>query len=164
MPEYDAGVLVAEKDVAEYFEVCVDLFDDAKLCANWIMGELARRLNDNSLTITDSQISPELLVGILKRITDNTISGNIAKKVFESMWQSGKDADAIIEEQGLKQVTDTGEIEKIVDEVIAANPGQVEEYRGGKDKLIGFFVGQVMQRSKGKANPGMVNDLLKKKL
>ena len=128
------------------------------------MGELARRLNDNNLTITDSPISPELLVCILKRIADKTISGNIAKKVFETMWQSGKDADTIIEEQGLKQVTDTGEIEKIVDEVIAANPGQVEEYRGGKDKLIGFFVGQVMQRSKGKANPGMVNDLLKKKL
>ena len=164
LPEYDAGVLVAEKDVAEYFEACVDLFDDAKTCANWVMGELARRLNDNNLTITESPISPELLVGILKRITDKTISGNIAKKVFETMWQSGKDADTIIEEQGLKQVTDTGEIEKIVDEVIAANPGQVEEYRGGKDKLIGFFVGQVMQRSNGKANPGMVNELLKKKL
>ena len=164
LPEYDAGVLVAEKDVAEYFEACVDLFDDAKTCANWVMGELARRLNDNNLTITEAPISPELLVGILKRITDKTISGNIAKKVFETMWQSGKDADTIIEEQGLKQVTDTGEIEKIVDEVIAANPGQVEEYRGGKDKLIGFFVGQVMQRSNGKANPGMVNELLKKKL
>jgi aspartyl-tRNA(Asn)/glutamyl-tRNA(Gln) amidotransferase subunit B len=164
LQEYDAGILIAERAVAEYFEACVALFDDAKMCANWIMGELTRRLKDNSLSIAASPVTPTMLIGILKRVADKTISGNIAKKVFETMWQSGQDADAIIEEQGLKQVTDTGAIEKIVDEVIAANPGQVEEYRGGKDKLIGFFVGQVMQKSKGKANPGMVNELLKKKL
>ena len=164
LPEYDAGLLIADKDVAEYFEACIALFDDAKSCANWIMGELARRLNDNNMSVANSPISPELLVGLLKRIADKTISGNIAKKVFEEMWQNGQEADVIIEKQGLKQVTDTGAIEKIIDEVIAANPGQVEEYLGGKDKLIGFFVGQVMQKSKGKANPGMVNELLKKKL
>jgi aspartyl-tRNA(Asn)/glutamyl-tRNA(Gln) amidotransferase subunit B len=164
LQEYDAGVLIAEKAVAEYFEACVALFDDAKACANWIMGELSRRLNDNGLTIADSPVTPEMLVGMLKRIADKTISGNIAKKVFETMWQTGQNADVIIAEQGLKQVTDTGAIEAIVDEVIAANPGQVEEYLGGKDKLIGFFVGQVMQKSKGKANPGMVNELIKKKL
>ncbi len=164
LPEYDTGVLIADKAVAEYFEACVALFDDAKTCANWIMGELARHINDNNLSIADSPVSPAMLVGMLKRVADKTISGNIAKKVFEAMWQSGHTADSIIEEQGLKQVTDSGAIEKIVDEVIAANPGQAEEYRGGKDKLIGFFVGQVMQRSKGKANPGMVNELLKTKL
>lgn len=164
LKEYDAGVLIAEKAVALYFEACVALFDDAKACANWITGELARRLNDNSLTIADSPVTPTMLVGLLKRVADNTISGNIAKKVFETMWQSGQEADLIIEEQGLKQVTDSDAIEKIVDEVIAANPGQVAEYLGGKEQLIGFFVGQVMQKSKGKANPGMVNALLKKKL
>ncbi len=164
LADYDAGVLIADKSVAEYFEACLALHDDAKSCANWVMGELARRLNDNNLSIADSPVSPEMLVGILKRVADKTISGNIAKKVFETMWQNGQSADAVIEEQGLKQVTDTSAIEKIIDEVIAANPGQVEEYLGGKDKLIGFFVGQVMQASQGKANPGMVNELLKTKL
>ncbi len=161
---YDASVLIAEKAVAEYFEACVALFDDAKSCANWIMGELARRLNDNGLTIAHSPVTPKMLVGILQRVADNTLSGNIAKKVFETMWQSGQEADTIIEEQGLKQVTDSGAIEKIVDAVIAANPEQVADYRAGKEKLIGFFVGKVMQQSKGKANPGMVNELMKKKL
>ncbi len=109
-------------------------------------------------------MTPELLAGVLKRIADKTISGKIAKTVFEEIWKSGKNADQVIEEKGLKQVTDTGAIEAIVDEIIAANPGQVAEYKGGKEKLMGFFVGQVMQASKGKANPGMANQLLKKKL
>ncbi|PLX72324.1 MAG: Asp-tRNA(Asn)/Glu-tRNA(Gln) amidotransferase GatCAB subunit B [Desulfuromonas sp.] len=164
MPERDADILVAEKSVADYFDACVALHDDNKTCANWVTGELSRKLNEENIAIGDCPVTPELLVGILKRIGDNTISGKIAKQVFDEMWQSGKDADTIIDEKGLKQVTDTGAIEQLVDEVIAANPGQVAEYKGGKDKLIGFFVGQVMQKSKGKANPGMVNQLLKKKL
>ncbi len=127
-------------------------------------GEVARKLNEESISIDDCPITPELLTGILKRIDDNTISGKIAKQVFEEMWASGKDADTVIDEKGLKQVTDSGAIEALVDEVIAANPDQFEELKGGKEKLIGFFVGQVMQKSKGKANPGMVNQLLQKKL
>jgi len=161
---YDAEVLCAERALAEYFEACVAQHDNAKACANWVMGEVQRGLNDNGIAIGACPVTPELLAGMLKRIDDNTISGKIAKAVFEAMWQSGKDADAIIEEQGLKQVTDTGAIEQIIDAVIAANPGQVEEFRGGKEKLIGFFVGQVMKESKGKANPGVVNQLLMKKL
>jgi aspartyl-tRNA(Asn)/glutamyl-tRNA(Gln) amidotransferase subunit B len=164
LSEYDAEVLVAEKATADYFDACVKLHDDIKTCANWITGELSRKLNEESIAITDCPVSPELLVSILKRIADNTISGKIAKQVFEEMWASGKDADTIIDEKGLKQVTDTGAIEQLVDEVIAANPGQFTELKSGKEKLIGFFVGQVMQKSKGKANPGMVNQLLKKKL
>jgi aspartyl-tRNA(Asn)/glutamyl-tRNA(Gln) amidotransferase subunit B len=128
------------------------------------MGEVQRRLNDEGIAITGAPVTPALLAGMLRRIDDNTISGKIAKTVFDEMWRSGRDADAVIEEKGLKQVTDTGAIETIIDEVIAANPGQVEEYRGGKDKVFGFFVGQVMKASKGKANPAAVNELLLKKL
>jgi aspartyl-tRNA(Asn)/glutamyl-tRNA(Gln) amidotransferase subunit B len=128
------------------------------------MGEVQRRLNDEGIAITEAPLTPVLLAGMLRRIDDGTISGKIAKTVFDEMWQSGRDADAVIAEEGLKQVTDTGAIEAIIDEVIAANPGQVEEYRGGKEKVFGFFVGQVMKASRGKANPAAVNELLKKKL
>jgi len=128
------------------------------------MGEVTRGLNEQGIAIADCPVTPEMLAGMLKRIDDNTISGKIAKKVFDAMWSTGKDADTIIEEQGLKQVTDTGAIEAMVDEILAANPDQVEEFRGGKEKVLGFFVGQVMKASKGKANPGMVNELLRKKL
>jgi aspartyl-tRNA(Asn)/glutamyl-tRNA(Gln) amidotransferase subunit B len=145
-------------------ELGMSLGSDAKSCANWIMGELLRKLKETDTEITDVPITPELLTGLLARIADNTISGKIAKTVFEKMWQKGQTADLIIDAEGLKQVTDTGAIEGLVDEVIAANPDQVAEYLGGKDKLIGFFVGKVMQASQGKANPGMVNQLLKKKL
>ncbi|TNF48372.1 MAG: Asp-tRNA(Asn)/Glu-tRNA(Gln) amidotransferase subunit GatB [Deltaproteobacteria bacterium] len=161
---YDAGVLAADRALAEYFDACVALGSDAKSCANWIMGEVLRKLKETDTEITDVPITPELLTGLLARIADNTISGKIAKTVFEKMWQKGQTADQIIDAEGLKQVTDTGAIEGLVDEVIAANPAQVAEYLGGKDKLIGFFVGKVMQASQGKANPGMVNQLLKKKL
>jgi len=157
-------VISAERAVAEYFDALVALHDNAKICANWVMGELSRALNENDIAIVDCPVSPELLAGILNRIADNTISGKIAKKVFEEIWQSGKTADQVIEEKGLKQVTDTGAIEAILDEIIAANQGQFEELKGGKDKLMGFFVGQVMKASKGKANPGMVNQLMQKKL
>ncbi|PLX86866.1 MAG: Asp-tRNA(Asn)/Glu-tRNA(Gln) amidotransferase GatCAB subunit B [Desulfuromonas sp.] len=164
LPAYDAGVISAERDLAEYFEALVALHDNAKVCANWVMGEVSRALNENGIPVTACPVSPQLLAGILERIADNTISGKIAKTVFEDVWNTGKTADQIIDEKGLKQVTDTGAIESILDEVIAANQGQFEELKGGKDKLTGFFVGQVMKASKGKANPGMVNQLLKKKL
>jgi len=161
---YDAEVLCAERPMAEYFEACLALHDNPKACANWVMGEVQRGLNDNGIAIADCPVTPAMLAGMLGRIDDNTISGKIAKTVFETMWQSGKDADAIIEEQGLKQVTDSGAIEAIVDEVLASSAAQVEQYRGGNEKVFGFFVGQVMKASKGKANPGVVNQLLMKKL
>jgi aspartyl-tRNA(Asn)/glutamyl-tRNA(Gln) amidotransferase subunit B len=164
IPRYDAEVLCADRAVADYFDECVALHGGAKACANWVMGEVQRRLNDEGIAIGEAPVTPALLSGMLKRIDDGTISGKIAKTVFEEMWRSGKDADTVIEEKGLKQVTDTGAIEAIIDEIIAANPGQVEEYRGGKEKVFGFFVGQVMKASKGKANPAAVNELLKKKL
>jgi len=164
MSVYDAGVLASDRALADYFDACVALGSDAKSCANWIMGEILRKLKESDTEITDVPITPELLTGLLARIADNTISGKIAKTVFEKMWQKGQTADQIIDAEGLKQVTDTGAIEGLVDDVIAANPDQVAEYLGGKDKLIGFFVGKVMQASQGKANPGMVNQLLKKKL
>ena len=164
IPRYDAEVLAAIRAVADYFDACVALHGNAKTCSNWVMGEVTRGLNDAGIPITEAPLSPEMLAGMLKRIDDGTISGKIAKTVFEEMWKSGKDADTVIAEKGLKQVTDTGAIEKIIDEVIAANPAQVEEYRGGKEKVFGFFVGQVMKASRGKANPAAVNELLKKKL
>jgi len=165
LPEYDAGVLTASKDMSDYFEATIkNGGEDAKLCANWVMGEVSSALNREDMDITDSPVTPQMLGGMIARIRDNTISGKIAKKVFEAMWKGEGDADTIIEKQGLKQVTDTGAIEKIIDEVMAANMGQVEEYRAGKEKVLGFFVGQVMKASQGKANPGQVNQLLKQKL
>ncbi|KIH76092.1 aspartyl/glutamyl-tRNA(Asn/Gln) amidotransferase subunit B [Geoalkalibacter ferrihydriticus] len=164
IPEYDAEVLTAERALADYYDACVKLHGAAKVCANWVMGEVIRGLNEQGIAIEACPVTPAMLAAMLKRIDDNTISGKIAKTVFDEMWKSGRDADAIIAEKGLKQVTDTGAIEAIIDQILAANPGQVEEYRGGKEKVFGFFVGQVMKASKGKANPAAVNDLLKKKL
>lgn len=165
LKSYDAEVLTAQKALSDFFEASVKAADgEAKLCANWIMGELIGALNKSGKDITDSNINPEQLGGLIQRIKDNTISGKIAKQVFEAMWNGEGTADEIIEKKGLKQVTDTGLIEKIVDEVIANNPEQVEQYRSGKEKVFGFFVGQVMKASKGKANPGQVNQILKDKL
>lgn len=164
LPAYDAGVISAERPLAEYFEALVALYAKPKICSNWVMGEVLGGLKEHNLTIGQCPVTPELLAGILQRIDDATISGKIAKTVFEEVWKSGKTADDVIAEKGLKQVTDTGAIESIVAEVIAANPSQVAEYQGGKEKMLGFFVGQVMKASKGKANPGMVNQLLKEKL
>jgi aspartyl-tRNA(Asn)/glutamyl-tRNA(Gln) amidotransferase subunit B len=162
---YDAGVLTSSRELAAFYEdVARQVGDDPKLAANWVMGELAAALNKEGLEIGASRISSGALAGLLKRIRDNTISGKIAKEVFEGMWSSGRDADAIIEEKGLRQITDTSAIEKAIDEVMAKNPGQLAEYRGGKDKLFGFFVGQVMKATGGKANPAQLNELLKKKL
>jgi aspartyl-tRNA(Asn)/glutamyl-tRNA(Gln) amidotransferase subunit B len=163
---YDAGVLTASRELAAYYEEALAATPkgDAKLAANWVMGELAAALNKEGLEIGDSRIPARALAALLVRIQDNTISGKIAKEVFEAMWASGKGADAIIEEKGLRQITDTSAIEKAIDEVMAKNPGQLADYRGGKDKLFGFFVGQVMKATGGKANPAQLNELLKKKL
>ena len=162
---YDAGVLTSSRELAEYYEQVVrEVSSDPKLAANWVMGELAAALNKDGLEIGASRISSSALAALVKRIRDNTISGKIAKEVFEAMWSTGRGADAIIEEKGLRQITDTSAIEKAIDEVMAKNPGQLAEYRGGKDKLFGFFVGQVMKATGGKANPAQLNELLKKKL
>ncbi len=161
---YDAGVLTASRELADYYEEVARLCGEAKLAANWVMGELSGFLNKENRDITDSPVSAAMLAGMLKRILDETISGKIAKEVFEAMWNGEGDADTVIEKRGLKQITDTGAIEAIIDEVISANPRQVEQYRAGKEKLIGFFVGQVMKATGGKANPAQVNALLKKKL
>jgi len=162
---YDASVLTSSRELANYFEETVTAAaSDPKLCANWVMVELGALLNKHNLEITASPISAQQLGGLLRRITDNTISGKIAKEVFEVLWQSPGEADTIIEQRGLKQVTDTGAIERIIDEVMANNPKQLADYRSGKEKLFGFFVGQVMKVSQGKANPTQVNELLKQKL
>jgi len=162
---YDAGVLTASRELADYYEtVAAALGGDAKLCANWVMGDLAAFLNKENKDIAASPVSAEQLAGMLRRIQDQTISGKLAKEVFEALWDGEGDADAIIAKRGLRQITDMSAIEKVIDEVIAANPEQLAQYRAGKDKLLGFFVGQVMKVSKGKANPQQVNDLLLKKL
>ncbi len=161
---YDAGVITADKDLADYFEAVVSGCGDPKLAANWVTGELAAKLKKEEVEISQSKVDADALAGLLNRINDNTVSGKIAKDVLESMWQDGSRADDVIESKGLKQITDSSAIEAMVDEVIANNPSQFEELKGGKDKLMGFFVGQVMKASKGKANPGQVNELMSKKL
>ena len=164
IPEYDAGVLTSSKPLADYFEQCTALFPQPKTISNWMMGDLLRELKKDGRNIVDCPVSPSALVDLLKLIESGTISGNIAKGIFEEMYQTQKSAGSIVEEKGLKQITDSSAIEKIVAEVIQANPGQVEEFKGGKEKVLGFLVGQVMKASKGKANPAMVNKLLKKKM
>jgi len=162
---YDAAVLTASRELADYYEGLVHAVGgEAKLAANWVMGELSGALNRDGLEIAASKVDVARLTGLLKRIVDNTISGKIAKEVFEAMWNEGKEADAVIAEKGLKQITDTGAIKAAIDAVMAANPGQLADYRAGKDKLFGFFVGQVMKATQGKANPAQLNDLLRKKL
>jgi aspartyl-tRNA(Asn)/glutamyl-tRNA(Gln) amidotransferase subunit B len=175
---YDAGVLTASREWGAYYEetvaaleisaslveIAAALGGEPKLCANWVMGDLAAYLNRVNRDIADSPVNASQLAGLLRRIQDRTISGKIAKDVFEALWAGEGDADAIIEKRGLKQITDTSAIEKVIDKVIAANPEQLAQYRAGKDKLFGFFVGQVMKLSKGKANPQQVNDLLAQKL
>ena len=160
---YDAGVLVAEKEVADYFETAAS-GRDPKVAANWITGDLFGALNKAGLEVANSPVAATDLGALIDLIADDTISGRIAKDVFEDMFKSGRAPGEIVEEKGLRQVTDSGAIEAIVDSVLGANQDKVEEYRGGKEKLLGFFVGQVMKQSQGKANPKIVNDLLKQKL
>ena len=163
LSEYDASILTSSRDLANYFET-VAKTADAKLAANWIIGDVSARLNKEDKTIHASPVTAAMLATMLQRISDNTLSGKLAKEVFDAMWNGEGDADAIIEKRGLKQITDSGAIESLIDEIIAANPEQVAQYRSGKDKVFGFFVGLAMKASKGKANPAQLNELLKKKL
>lgn len=164
LSEYDSTVLTSTRELASYFEQVAKLCGQAKLAANWVMGELSAALNKANLDIHESPISTEKLGQLLLRIEDGTISGKIAKTVFEAMWAGEGDADQIIREKNLQQVTDIGAIEKLVDDIMAANPQQLAEYRSGKDKLFGFFVGQAMKVSGGQINPQQLNDILKQKL
>ena len=163
--KYDAGVLTSSREMADYYEAVVkEAKADPKIAANWIAVELSGFLNRDNKDIAQSPVTTTMMAGLLKRLADNTISGKIAKDVLEAMWAGEGNADAVIEKKGLKQITDTGAIEKAIDDVIAKNPKQLEQYRAGKETLFGFFVGQVMKATQGKANPAQVNELLKKKL
>ncbi len=162
---YEASVLTGSRELADYYEAVERASGgEAKLAANWVMVELVGALNRSGKELGDSPVTAQMLGGLLKRIGDETISGKIAKDVFEAMWNGEGDADSIIETKGLRQITDTGAIEALIDEVIAANPAQVEQFKAGKEKVLGFFVGQIMKATGGKANPGQVNQLLRKKL
>ena len=165
LSRYDAGVLTASREFADFYESVVGMLGgEAKLAANWVMGDLSGFLNRDNLEIGQSPVGAKQLAGLLARIVDNTISGKIAKEVFEAMWASQSDADRIIESKGLRQITDTSAIEKVIAEVMASNTARLADYRSGKDKLFGFFVGQVMKATGGKANPAQVNELLRKML
>lgn len=165
LPEYDATTLTQSQEMAAYFERTAQACGQPKLASNWVMGEISRRLNNEEIGMDAVKVSSDQLAALIKRISDGTISNNAAKQVFEALWTGdGSDVDAVIEAKGLKQMNDTGALEKIIDEVIAANPGNVEQYKAGKDKAFNALVGQVMKASKGKANPAQVNELLKAKL
>ena len=165
LSDYDAGVLTASREMANFFEHTIEAAGgEPKLCANWVMGDLSAMLNKDNKDVSQSPVSPLMLGGMVKRIVDNTISGKIAKTVFEAMWAGEGDTDAIVAKQGLTQVTDTSTIEKAIDAVMAAKPDELAQYRAGKDKLFGFFVGQVMKATQGKVNPAQLNELLKAKL
>jgi aspartyl-tRNA(Asn)/glutamyl-tRNA(Gln) amidotransferase subunit B len=164
LSSYDAEILTSQKEVADYFEIIINKGADAKLSANWVMGELSAALNKNQVEINDSPISANELFSLISRITDSTISGKIAKDVFKLMWEGNGSVDEIIEKQGLKQMTDTNALESIIDDVISNNLDQVQQFREGNSKLLGFFVGQVMKATQGKANPKQVNQILNEKL
>jgi aspartyl-tRNA(Asn)/glutamyl-tRNA(Gln) amidotransferase subunit B len=164
IPEYDAEVLTTSKPLANYYEACLRFYDKPKIASNWIMSELLRELKRDEREIEDCPVPALHLSEMLKMIDDGIISGKIAKNVFEEMYRSGKRAEEIVKEKGWIQVKDSTEIENMIDQVLSANPKEVEAYRKGKEKLFGFFVGQVMKATQGKANPQLVNELLKKKL
>jgi aspartyl-tRNA(Asn)/glutamyl-tRNA(Gln) amidotransferase subunit B len=164
LSEYDARSLVSNRAMADYFEVTAQACGQPKLASNWIMGEVSRRLNASELPIEQVPVSAAQLAALIGRISDNTISNNAARQVFEGLWNGEGEVDAIIEAKGLKQMNDTGELEKIIDEVLAANPKNVEEFKAGNAKALNGLVGPIMKASKGKANPGQVNALLMKKL
>jgi aspartyl-tRNA(Asn)/glutamyl-tRNA(Gln) amidotransferase subunit B len=164
LSDYDADVITTSKAIADYYERMISNNNNAKLCANWVMGELSGALNKDQLDISQSPIPPEELSLLVERISDNTISGKIAKDVFKALWNQEGSVDQIIDSKGLKQITDTGEIEKIIEEVISNNSIQVDQYRSGNEKILGFFVGQIMKATNGKANPKQVNDILREKL
>jgi aspartyl-tRNA(Asn)/glutamyl-tRNA(Gln) amidotransferase subunit B len=164
LPEYDATQLTQSKAVAAYFEATAKVCGQPKLASNWIMGEVSRRLNASEMAIEQAPVSAAQLAALIGRISDNTISNNAARQVFDVLWSEGGEIDAIIESKGLKQMNDTGELEKIIDDVLAANPKNVEEFKAGNTKALNGLVGPIMKASKGKANPAQVNALLMKKL
>ena len=164
IPEYDAEVLTTSRVLADYFDACVREYPNAKIVSNWVMGDLLRELKNDGKEPDESPLRPEQLAAMLRLIDAGTISGKIAKDVFIEMYKTGKSADVIVKEKNLVQVSDEAQIEKLIDQVFAANPNEVKKYREGKDTLFGFFVGQVMKLSQGKANPSKVNELLKEKL
>lgn len=164
LPEYDAGVLTSSRHLADYFETCVKLFNQPKTVSNWVMGELLRELNHSGTPVEASPISPERFVSLLKVVDNGTISLKVARDLFPELYASGKSPEQLVQEKGLTQVSDEGALETIIDEVMAKSPAQLAQYRSGKDQVLGFFVGQVLKASGGKANPGKVNELLKRKL
>ncbi|MFQ5673275.1 MAG: Asp-tRNA(Asn)/Glu-tRNA(Gln) amidotransferase subunit GatB [Nitrospinales bacterium] len=164
IPPYDAGVLTSTRALADYFEKCVGLYPEPKTISNWIMSELLRELKDDNRDISDCPVTPGKLTDLLQLIDRGTINGKIAKSVFSEMYQTGKPAETLVREKGLTQITDESQIVKVIEEVLEANPRQLDDYRNGKEKLFGFFVGQVMKASKGQANPAAVNKLLKERL
>jgi aspartyl-tRNA(Asn)/glutamyl-tRNA(Gln) amidotransferase subunit B len=164
LSEYDAGVLTASKAVADYFESCVKLFNQPKTVSNWVMGELTRELNNSEIDASASLVSPERLVSLLQLVEQETISLKVAREIFPEVYSSGKTPEQIVQEKGLIQVSDEGALDTIIDDVIEKNPTQVAQFKQGKQQVLGFLVGQVMKASGGKAHPGKVNELLKKRL
>jgi aspartyl-tRNA(Asn)/glutamyl-tRNA(Gln) amidotransferase subunit B len=164
IPEYDAGILTASRALADYYEECIRLSGEAKMVSNWIMGDLLRELKKDDREIEECPVTPKHLTSMLKMIKDGVISGKIAKAVFEEMYRSGREPQKIVQEKGLVQLTDSGEIQRVIQGVLEENPKLVEDYREGKEQLLGFFVGQVMKATRGKANPKLVNELLRKSL
>jgi len=164
LPVYDASVITTTKELADYFEECLTRYPNAKAVSNWVMGDLSRLLNAGSLEITQCPIKPAQMAEMLKLLDKGTISGKIAKTVFEEMFQTGKDPELIVREKGLVQISDEGAISSAVNEVLAANPKVVDDFRAGKEKALGFLVGQVMKVTRGKANPEIVNKMLKEKM
>ena len=164
LPEYDAGVVTSSRHLANYFETCVKLFNQPKTVSNWVMGELLRELNHSGTPVAASPVNPERLVSLLKLVDNGTISLKVARDLFPELYASAKSPEQLVQEKGLTQVSDEGALERIIDDVMTKNPAQLAQYRSGKEQVLGFFVGQVLKASGGKANPGKVNELLKKKL
>jgi aspartyl-tRNA(Asn)/glutamyl-tRNA(Gln) amidotransferase subunit B len=164
LPEYDAAIVTSSRHLADYFETCVKLFDQPKTVSNWVMGELLRELNNSGTPVSASPVSPERFISLLKLVDNGTISLKVARDLFPELYASGQSPEQLVQEKGLTQVSDEGALETIIDEAMAKNPAQLAQYRSGKDQVLGFFVGQVLKASGGKANPGKVNELLKKKL
>ena len=164
LPEYDAGVLTASKGIADYFESCVKLFDQPKTVSNWVMGDLTRELNNSGTDVSASPVAPQRLVSLLQMVDKGAVSLKVAREIFPEVYNSGKSPEEIVQEKGLTQLSDEGALEKIIEEVLTKNPAQVAQFKEGKQQVLGFLVGQAMKASGGKANPGKVNELLKKKL
>jgi aspartyl-tRNA(Asn)/glutamyl-tRNA(Gln) amidotransferase subunit B len=164
LPEYDAGILTSSKALADYYEICLKRYPKPKVVSNWMMGELLRALNRDGIEVEQSRVPPENLAELLTLVDDGTISGTMAKTVFDAMYETGKAATAIVQEKGLRQISDENALISAIEQVLASNPQEVSDFRAGRDKLLSFFMGQVMKMTQGKANPQTVNKLLREKL